>query len=606
MALTRQQPILMIGIKPLVLTKPVSFLAIVLTCCLFVNGQDTATAFHGNTPGIEWFRKAKFGMFIHWGLYSHLAGTYKGKNYYGSGEWIMHQAKIPAADYAKVAAEFNPTGFNAGEWAQVAEDAGMRYMVITAKHHEGFSMFDSKVSNFNIVKASPYGKDPMQALATETRKRGIRFGFYYSQFLDWHEPNGGGNDWDFDEKHKDNLQYYHDKSIPQLKELLSNYGPLGMIWFDQPGGLTKQQTRQMLDSLRLLQPGILFSSRVGEGLGDYTDFGDSEVPPLPVKGAWESVYTHNDSWGYIRHDMNFKSSTEIIRLLANIASKGGNLMLNVGPDGQGRMPVYSVKYLRQTGAWLKKNGESIYGSNYGAVPAQPWGVTTSKPGKVFLHVMNRPLNGWVRVPHLDVTIRKLYQLDNKRHVQWKREGNDVLIQTPPMSDEANTVFVVEYKGIIRNFDLKEPLIVSRYFHQNTCDAVFAQVKGAARVETITYSHYFGDWKNATVVNSMREPGDEAAFNTRFTEKGDYKIILNYACDKQSSNQEGILEINGSEFLFRTLHSSEYDINEPLLFIQHPVAILSVGRPGVYTLKVRPAVKGPGLFNLKSVIIEPVQ
>jgi len=168
-------------------------------------------------PNLKWFKDAKFGMFIHWGLYSKLAGEYKGKRYYGSGEWIMNQGKIPVADYSKVASTFNPVGFNADEWAQLALDAGIKYMVITAKHHEGFAMYDSKVSDFNIVAATPYGKDPMKALAEANRKRGLKFGFYYSQFQDWHEPNGGKNSWDFDETKKDYQAYYKEKAIPQLK-----------------------------------------------------------------------------------------------------------------------------------------------------------------------------------------------------------------------------------------------------------------------------------------------------------------------------------------------------------------------------------------------------
>jgi alpha-L-fucosidase len=556
-------------------------------------------------PDIQWFRDAKFGLFIHWGLYAELGGVYKGKNYYGSGEWIMHQARIPAAEYAMLAKDFNPVDFNADEWAQLAKDAGIRYLVITAKHHEGFSMFDSKVSDFNIVKASPYGKDPMKALSEATRKRGIKFGFYYSQYLDWHEPNGGGNDWDFDESKKDYLLYYRDKSIPQLKELLTNYGPLGIVWFDMPGGLTREQTQKMIDSLRRLQPNALFSSRVGQGLGDYTDFGDSEVPPLPVPGAWESIYTHNDSWGYITHDMNFKSPAEIIRLLANVASKGGNLMLNVGPDGKGNIPRYSVNYLKETGRWLKKFGESIYGTTYGLIPAQPWGVTTSKPGKLFLHIMERPEDGKLLVPGMRVSIHKVMQLDNKRPVTWKLKGSDLYLDLPELTDKRNTVFVVEYKGKLKSFDLTRPLVVSSKYKLNTIDAIFAQLKGSAKIESLTYSHYFGDWKHATCVTHLNRVEDEADFNVRITDPGDYKIILEYACAEASSKQEGVLEFDKNEYKFSTLRTSEYNESEPLLFIKHPVSMITVSKPGIYTLKIHPLHDGNELFDLKAVLIEPV-
>ena len=557
-------------------------------------------------PNIKWFKEAKFGMFIHWGLYAKLAGTWKGKNYYGSGEWIMNQAKIRVAEYEKVAAEFNPVDFNAAEWAQLAKDAGIKYMVITAKHHEGFAMYDSKVSDFNIVKATPYKKDPMRSLSEETRKRGIQFGFYYSQFIDWHEPNGGRNSWDFDEKKKDYLKYYREKGIPQLKELMTNYGPLGIVWFDMPGGLTKEQTQHLVDTLRGLQPQTLFSSRVGQGLGDYKDFGDSEIPATPIDGPWESIYTHNDSWGYIEHDMNFKSPREIIRLLASVASKGGNLMLNIGPDGTGKMPVYSIRYLLETGKWLQTNGESIYGTTYGFIPEQPWGVTTSKPGKLYLHIFNRPASGKLLVPGFQNEVKTVYSLKNKKPVNWKKSGTDILIDLPLFEvNDDNTVFVVEYKGTQPAYQSTLPLTISSSYADNRLEAVHATKTGATTVSSITYSHYFGDWKHATVVGDMKTPEDGCSFQVRVTEPGDYKIILEYACPQASANQEGILQLNGKDYFFRTLRTSELDRKGPVLFIQHAVAICSVQNAGNYTINIRPMHKGNELFKLKSIVVAPV-
>ncbi len=573
------------------------FLGLLWTSCPAADAQP-------DQKDLQWFRDAKFGLFIHWGLYSKLAGSWDGKNYYGSGEWIMNQARIPAKDYAEVARSFNPVAFDADQWAQLAKDAGIRYLVITAKHHEGFSMYDSKISDFTIVKSTPYGKDPLRALAEATRKKGLRFGFYYSQFLDWHEPDGGGNDWDFKEDKKDYLKYYREKSIPQLKELLTQYGPLGLIWFDMPGGLTKDQTRKMIDSLHILQPHTLFSSRIGQGLGDYTDFGDSEVPPLPVREAWESIYTHNDSWGYVTHDMNFKTPSELIRLLTNVASKGGNLMLNVGPDGNGNIPPYSVSYLLETGRWLKKFGASIYGTTYGLIPAQPWGVTTSKPGKLFLHVMERPDDGRLLIPDVDITVNKVYQLDTKAPLSWQRSGHDISIKIPALEDNRNTVFVVEYSGRMKDFDLSQPLIVSRQYKKGVAEAGFARLSGGAMLNSIVYSHYFGDWKHAICIDSLRNAEDAATFTLRFTEPGDFKVILDYACPESSSRQEGIVEFDNRSFYFRTLHTSEYNPDEPLLFIQHPVAIIHVTTPGVYPLKIHPAHAGVNLFHLRSVWLEP--
>ncbi len=558
-------------------------------------------------PNSQWFRDAKFGMFIHWGLYSNLAGEWKGKRYYGSGEWIMSQGKIPAAEYAAAAAEFNPVDFNADEWAQLARDAGVKYMVITAKHHEGFAMYDSKVSDFTIVKASPYKKDPMKALAEATRRRGIQFGFYYSQFLDWHELNGGGNKWDFDETKKDYLKYYREKSIPQLKELLTQYGPLGVVWFDMPGGLTKQQTQQLVDSMRMLQPGSLFSSRVGQGLGDYRDFGDSELPPVPIDDIWESIYTHNDSWGYIRHDMNFKSPAEIIRLLANVASKGGNLMLNVGPDGRGNIPYYSVKYLRETGKWLQQYGESIYGTRFGFVPAQPWGVTTAKPGRLFLHVLNIPGNNRLLIPGFSNTISKVYLLKNRQALKWTVQGNDVSLALPGMeAANPDNVVVVEYTGKPPAYNAAAPVTVSQQYTSCPVEAVFAETSGNTQVKSITSSHYYGDWKHATCVTEMKDTADAAAFTVRITDAGDYKVVLEYACTPESAKQEGLLSLNGQTYYFRTLRTSPYEKSAPLLFIRHPVAIVTIAKPGIYKLNLHPLQKGQELFKLKTVLMEPVK
>lgn len=558
-------------------------------------------------PNIQWFKEAKFGMFIHWGLYAKLAGEWKGKRYYGSGEWIVNQARIPVSAYKKVAQSFNPVSFNAEEWAQLAKDAGIKYMVITAKHHDGFAMYDSKVTDFDIVDATPYKKDPMKTLAAANSKRGIQFGFYYSQFQDWYEPNGGKNTWDFDETKKDYQQYYKEKAIPQLKELLSNYGRLGIVWFDTPGGMTKEQTQTFVDDLRILQPKSLFSSRVGHGLGDYRDFGDSEVPATPIKGPWESIYTHNDSWGYIKHDMNFKTPGEIIRLLANVASKGGNLMLNVGPDGNGNIPEYSVKFLRETGKWLQKNGESIYATTYGLIAAQPWGVSTSKPGRQYLHVLDRPADGKLLVPGFKGKVIKVYRLNDKKDLLWKKVAGDVWIDLPQFEKAAvNTVFVMEYSGDIKDYDLKVPVTISSQFRKNQVEAIFAKTAGNAKIQSLTYSHYYGDWKHTTCITDMKDSTDKTEFDIRIVEPGDYKITLLYSCSAESAKQEGSMKVNGQNFLFCTLRTSEFDKKAPLPFIDHTVATTTFTKAGNYKISIQPLQNGTELFKLKAVLLEPVK
>ena len=580
---------------------------------LFLSGQLFAqdemwdkSAASKEHPNIQWFKDAKFGMFIHWGLYSKLGGVWKGKRYYGSGEWIMNQAKIPAADYAAVANEFNPVKFNADEWAQLAKDAGIKYMVITAKHHEGFAMYNSAASDFNIVKATPFKKDPMKLLSEAARKRNIQFGFYYSQFIDWHEPNGGKNTWDFDETKKDYQRYYREKAYPQLRELLSNYGPLGLVWFDMPGGLTKAQTKLLVDSMHMLQPNSLFSSRVGQGLGDYRDFGDSEMPPVPVAGAWESIYTHNDSWGYITHDMNFKSSTEIIQLLASVASKGGNLMLNVGPDGEGNIPPYSIKYLRETGKWLQANGESIYGSTAGFVPPQPWGVTTSKQNKLFIHIFSRPYDGRLLVPGFTPKALKVYTPAGKNALPFTQQGKDLIVHYPASESMADDVIVVEYAGSKPNYDTTLPVTISAKYAVCNLEAAYAKTFASARINSITYSHYFGDWKHANCVTGMQSPEDSAIFTVRITEPGDYKIVLDYNCNAESSKQEAVLHCAGQSLLLRTLRTSEIEKGAPVVFMKHAIGVLTVDKPGVYPLTIHALQAGKELFKLRTIFFESVQ
>jgi alpha-L-fucosidase len=588
------------------------FLPAFIACYLLIicaRAQETErwdkTASATEHPNIGWFKDAKFGMFIHWGLFAQTGGSWQGKNYYGISEWMMNRGKIPAKDYATIANHFNPTQFNAKEWAQVAKDAGMKYMVITAKHHEGFAMFDSKVSDFNIVKATPYGKDPMKPLAEAVRAAGLKFGFYYSQYLDWHEPNGGGNKWDFDETKKDYKTYYRTKSIPQIKELLSNYGPLGVIWFDMPGGLTKDETQQLINDARRIQPGCLISSRVGNGLGDFKDYGDGEVPATAVPGAWEALFTHNDSWGYSKYDYNFKTPKELIRLLATVSSKGGNLILNVGPDSTGRMPEYSIKYLREVGQWLKTNGDAIYGTTAGAIPPQPWGVTTTKPGKLFLHVFDRPANGMLLIPSFKNNIIKAYTLAGKHPLVFSKQGNDVWVKVPALSDDRNTVVVLEYTGKAPGFPTQQPITVSQQYSSNPLDAVNAKPNGKTEIKAITYSHYFGDWKHTTCLINMTTPQDGATFNTRITEPGDYKITLEYACDDKQSKQEGAIHINGRDYQFETLTVNDYESHRPLMFIKQTVAIVTIPKAGNYNLSVNPLHEGKELFKLKTIWMEPV-
>lgn len=364
----------------------------------------------------QWWKDAKFGMFIHWGLYSELAGVWKNEKTDRIGEWIMKFLNIPVEEYEKVAKSFNPVHFNAKEWVHLAKKTGMKYIVITAKHHDGFAMYHSKCSKYNIVDATPFKRDPMKELAEECRKQGIKLCFYYSQSQDWHDPDGYGYGPVPDEQ-KNFRRYLDEKCKPQLKELLTQYGDIGLIWFDTPMLMTSDQSGEVAQYVKSIQPNCIVSGRIGNQFGDYMSTGDNKIPALPYYGDWEVPATLNDTWGYKTEDKNWKTPEQIIKLLVKINSRGGNYLLNVGPDGKGRIPEDSVNILGQVGKWMSENGESIYETN--PVPVFPYemeGVMfTHKPGKLFMHVFEWKKN--IGIQCLANTIKRAYVLSTGEEIQ---------------------------------------------------------------------------------------------------------------------------------------------------------------------------------------------
>lgn len=398
---------------------------------------------------MDWWRQARFGLFIHWGVYSVPAGVWKGKPLPGAGEWIMRCGRIPVQNYAQLPAQFNPVKFNADEWVRLAKQAGMKYIVITAKHHDGFAMFPSKASPFNIHDATPFKRDPLKELAAACRKQGIKLGFYYSQAQDWHHPGGSammGGHWD---KAQDGSmdEYLKKVSIPQVKEILSNYGPIAVLWWDTPEGMTKERA-DLLHSLLKLQPGIITNDRLGFYPGD-TGTPEQTIPETGLPGRdWETCMTMNETWGYKSTDHNWKPTPALIRNLVDIASKGGNYLLNVGPTSEGVIPEPSVQRLTEIGKWMKVNGASIYGTAPSPFSGLSWGRCTQKPGKLYLHVFDWPKDGKLVVP-LKNSIKRAYLLSDKKRSRLRLStalGMWVIHLPPAAPDPVDTVVVAEIQG----------------------------------------------------------------------------------------------------------------------------------------------------------------
>ena len=319
-----------------------------------------------------WFRQAKFGMMVHWGLYSLPAGEWKGQRMPFIGEWAQSYFRIRHEEYGQLAGVFNPILFDAEGWVELAVDAGMQYLVVTSKHHDGFAMFRSKVDAYNICDASPFGRDVIGELAEACAKHGLKLGLYYSQDLDWHEPNGGGytrghtncgvmswtNDWDYpDNESKDYTQCFEGKIKPQVEEILRNYGELCLIWFDTPLTVSPEQSAELFRMVKRYQPDCLVNSRIGNGMGDYRSWGDNQIPDETMgEGLFETPATLNDTWGYKAFDQNWKSSDEVLRLKNHLNTRGINYLLNVGPDYLGRIPAPSEQILREVGRKLREMG----------------------------------------------------------------------------------------------------------------------------------------------------------------------------------------------------------------------------------------------------------
>lgn len=512
-----------------------------------------------------WFDDGKFGMFIHWGPYSVLGGEWKGQRIEQGdiAEWIMLRFQIPVEEYRTIAATFNPTGFDAREWVSLAKKAGMKYIIITSKHHDGFAMYDSGVSDYNIVDYTPFKRDPLRELSEACAEADIKFCVYYSHREDWEHPYAYGNFWDFNLS-QTNLntmdhpelfrRYLDEKAIPQLKELLTEYGPLGIVWFDR-GMYTQEQGQEFADLVHNLQPECLVNGRVGhydkELLGDYQSMTDNGMPIGGIEEYWETPQTLNETWGYSKFDQNWKTPDEVIRRLVTIVSKGGNYLLNVGPTGLGIIPNPSIKILNTVGDWMQKNSESIYGTSASPFPYElPWGYCTRKGSRLFLHVFDWPKNGHLSLNGLNNKTEKAYSLlDPEETLTVDRDeagGLKIILPTEP-PDSINSVFVLEIKG---NPDI-DPYIVEQDEEGFVLlDYLSASTSGNAqkRFNRRGESGHFH-------ISKMQTPEDSVEWHVQMNTPGTYHVDITYAARPGWENVQYILEMS-QERIEGTVKSTE--------------------------------------------------
>jgi alpha-L-fucosidase len=567
---------------------------------------------------LGWWRDARFGMFIHWGVYSGLGNEFQGKQGGGYAEHIQRILKIPIPVYRKeVAGNFNPTNFNADEWVRLARDAGMKYIVITAKHHDGFAMWPTKVNDYNIMDATPWHHDPMADLKAACDKYGIKFGFYYSQAFDWGNSNAPGNDWDYNNPGGDKLlggtdwwntrpefmasarKYVDDKAIPQLRELIKLYHP-AILWFDTERKLPMEENLRIMKAVREADPNVVISGRLVPGWGDYADTTDRPANFPPQAGDWEGIPTTDESYGWNPFDQLHKPPSHFIQLLAKCAARGGNLLLNIGPMGDGNVDPKDVAILKGIGDWWQVNGESIRGTTRTPLPVQTWGETTSKGRTLYLHVFNWPTNGQLVVGGLkaDVSKSAFFLADDFDKYGAMRGGVpqarkvsrlnplDVAIAVPADApDKTDSVIGLEYTGDIQADTNR---LLQPEYPRDTLRAFDGEVHGGLR---------FGDGKKTDdYVMRWTNLNQSVNWPVRLNQAATYEVFVNYDAPKKSAG--GAFEVCFGEKMLAGTVAENKDAAIPLGRVS-----LKAGAFGI-TVCAR-KIKGEELFRLRSLVLEPV-
>lgn len=586
--------------------KIITFIFTVALLALTLRGEESMDKMWGDREvraGVEsteraaLFRDGNYGMFIHWGLYSHLGGKWQGKDFYGIGEWIMRTMKIPVADYMKVAGEFNPIDFDARAIARTARAAGMKYIIITSKHHDGFAMFESE-HPFNIMDATPFGRDPMKELAEACREAGLGFGFYYSHNQDWSAPGGSGGPKQYADGKKASFEkYFREKCYPQVKEICTNYGPLSFVWFDTPGKIPKEHVKALVDLVRETQPQALLCSRVGHGMGDYKSLGDMEVPVSKQEGLWETCDTTNDSWSYAWYDDNWKDAKTILHRLVATVGRGGSYLLNVGPDGRGRIPAPAVRYLEEAGQWIEKYPGVVYAAE--ASPwgmSLPWGDVTVQGDRLNLVVFNWPQDRRIHLPGIQAEILsaglrlesgELLPLEWTVHSDW-------------ITVDGGALSAAQTGGLASVIELKltaAPVVDSTLgVHPNLparLPVIFAEVENAEK-KRIGWMEKFGEWKHVTQASKWRE-GASVTWEVNVAQAGDYLAKLRY---RGENRLVWSIESDAGQFLQNQQGATRK-------YADYEIGVLRFETPGRHRLTVCLVEGDPESSSLEALQLSPL-
>ena len=539
---------------------------------------------------LQWWREGKFGMFVHWGVYSTTGGLYKGQKLPNSAEWMMCRGRIPIAEYEEYAGMFNPTEFDADEFVGLAKQAGMKYLVITAKHHDGFSMFGSKCNPYNVVEATPFGRDIMRELADACQKQGIRFGFYYSQAQDWHHPGGFGNNWDKTIERVSSDKYVMEKAVPEVKQLLTEYGPIGIFWWDTPRKMSKDSF-DALHSLTDLQTDVITNDRLGEDYpGDYKTF-ERKIPNQgPVGKDWEVCMPISGSWGYKIGDDKFKSAETLIRNLIDISHKGGNYLLNVSPTGDGTLLPQAVERLEIIGKWMEVNGESIYGTTGSPFPSLPWGRCTKKQVEdgtlLYLHVFDWPADGKLVVPGLKNQVQGAWLLNGKAKLLTAAgdEGVSVTLPAEAPNDYASVVVVkvngtLEVEAVLPTVDSEGRLMLS------VSDAFIHNNEGSQDADLRAHDDipHIGLWTD-------KEAYVEWTFRA---EPGNYEVLAEFSVD--SPKTEFSFGLVGVPQMVEMESTGGYG-----KYVEKSLGTLRVESAGEQTVRIKPNPEAWQPINLRRI------